>query len=116
MVKPGMETLVLSKNHVAAASSGMTPACNAIALMDSTGMVEHAFFAQTEKYGISLPETVSAKLEPNGTDSFALLFRDVKADQSGTRILGLANVLQALFGTMYIVLLTLVEEVRSGIT
>ncbi len=116
MVKLGTVTLVLSKNHAAAASSGMTPACNAIALMDLNGMVEHVFFAQTEKYGTLLPEVVSAKLELNGTDSSALLFRDVKADQSGTRILGLANALQALFGTMSIVLLTLVEEVRSGIT
>ena len=74
------------------------------------------FFAQMEKYGTSLLETVYVKLELNGTDSSALLFRDVKVDQSGTRILGLANALQALFGTMFIVLLTPAEEVRSGIT
>ena len=94
----------------------MTPVCNVIVLMDSTGMVEHAFFAQMEKYGTSLLEAVYVRLELNGTDSSALLFRDVKVDQSGTRILGLVNALQALFGTMSIVLLTPAEEVRSGIT
>lgn len=116
MAKLGTGILALSRNHVAVASSGMTPVYNAIVLMDSTGMVEHAFFAQMEKYGTSLPEVVFVKLELNGTDSSALLFKDVKVDQSGTRILGLANALQALFGTMFIVLLTPVEEARSGIT
>jgi hypothetical protein len=45
----------------------------------------------------------------------ARLFKAVKVEQSGTKILGLANVLQQLFGTTCIVWLILAMEAKFGI-
>lgn len=112
----GMEIHALSDNHAAAGSSGMTQVCNAIVLMDSSGMVEHAFSAQTEKYGMSPAEVASVRLELNGMDSSALLSSNVKEDRSGIKTLGLVSALQQQSGTTCTALPTAAKEVKFGTT
>ena len=115
MDKPGMVPLVLQNKNVVVENNGMIQVFNVIAQLLSTGMVELVFSVQAEKYGIQSQDHAFAKLVLNGMVNSALLFKAVKVDQSGTKIHGLANVLQQLFGTTCIVWPILVTEVKFGI-
>ena len=108
MVKHGMELHVLTSNHVAVENNGMIQVYNAIVQLDSTGMEELVFSVQMVEYGIQLPDHVSVKLVLNGMDNSVLLYKIAKVELSGTKTLGLVNVLQLLSGIMSIVWLILV--------
>ena len=115
MDKPGMVPPVLQNKNVVVENNGMIQVFNVIAQLLSTGMVELVFSVQVEKYGTQLQDHVFVKLVLNGMVNSAHLFKAVKVDQSGTKTLGLVNVLQQLFGTTCIVWLILAMEVKFGI-
>jgi hypothetical protein len=98
MGKHGMEQLVLLDNLVAVENNGMIQVYNAIVQLDSTGMEELVFSVQMVEYGIQLPDHVSVKLVLNGMDNSVLLYKIAKVELSGTKTLGLVNVLQLLSG------------------
>jgi hypothetical protein len=115
MAKHGMVLAVLSKNHVVAESSGMTPVCNVTVLMVSTGMVEHVFSVQMVRFGMQFQEAAFVKQEVNGMDSSVLLFNNVSEAQCGIKIHGLVNALLRLSGITNSVLLIHVKVAKSGI-
>ena len=115
MVKHGMELHVLTSNHVAVENNGMIQVYNVIVQLVLTGMVELVFFVQVEKFGILQQDHVFVKLVLNGMDNSVLLYKTVKVELFGIRILGLVNVHPLLCGIICFAWLILVLEVKSGI-
>jgi len=111
----GMGTPVLLKLLAAVDKPGMILHSNAIALLLSIGMEVIAFIAPMAKFGILIQRHVSVKQVLNGTINFVQLFKIVKEELFGTKILGLVNAQQQQFGVEHTVWLILAQVDKFGI-
>jgi len=111
----GMVTLVLLKLLAVVDKLGMILHSNAIVQLLSIGMEVTVFTVLTVKFGILIQKHVSVKQVLNGTINFVRLFRIVKEELFGIKILGLVNVQLQQFGVEHIVWLTLAQVDKFGI-